>query len=123
MKIVIDMNLSPKWSETLHKAGIDAVHWTDLGPANTPDPQILSYAAVNGLTILTNDLDFGAMLATANLDKPSVVQIRGNDLRPAEIGKQVCLALNQMRPELEAGALLTIDPKRTRLRILPLKRK
>jgi hypothetical protein len=36
---------------------------------------------------------------------------------------QVALALRQMRAELEEGALLTIDPKRTRLRLLPLRKK
>jgi hypothetical protein len=35
----------------------------------------------------------------------------------------VVLALRQMQVELEAGALLTIDPKRTRLRLLPLRKR
>jgi predicted nuclease of predicted toxin-antitoxin system len=121
MKILIDMNLSPIWRKTLEKAGIDSVHWSELGPAATPDPAIIAFATANGLTILTNDLDFGAALATANRDKPSVVQIRGNDLRPSSIGRQVCQALKQMNAELEMGALLTIEPRRTRLRLLPLR--
>lgn len=123
MKILIDMNLSPIWGKTLEEAGIDSVHWCELGPATTPDPEIMAFAAANGLTILTNDLDFGAALAAANRDKPSVVQIRGNDLRPTSIGGQVCRALKQMNAELEMGALLTIDPKRTRLRLLPLRKR
>jgi predicted nuclease of predicted toxin-antitoxin system len=122
MKILIDMNLSPKWTESLKQADIDSVHWSELGAANTPDPAIMEFAATNDLTILTNDLDFGAALATSNRDRPSVVQIRGNDLRPGSIGTQVCQALNQMRTELAMGALLTIDPKRTRVRLLPLRK-
>jgi predicted nuclease of predicted toxin-antitoxin system len=121
MKFLIDMNLSPIWSKTLDDAGIEAVHWSELGSATTPDPEIMTFAAANGLTILTNDLDFGAALATANRNKPSVVQIRGNDLRPTSIGTQVCQALKQMNVELEMGALLTIEPTRTRLRLLPLR--
>jgi len=31
--------------------------------------------------------------------------------------------LRQMASELEEGALLTVDPKRTRLRVLPLRPK
>ena len=73
--------------------------------------------------ILTNDLDFGIALAIANTEKPSVVQIRSEDLRPASIANQVLIALRQMQLELEEGALLTIDPKRTRLRLLPLRKK
>lgn len=120
MKILIDMNLSPGWQYELQAAGIESFHWSNLGPANAPDSDILAYAAVHGMTILTNDLDFGAALATSNRDKPSVVQIRSNDLRPLSIGAKVSQALNQMKAELETGALLTIDPDRARLRLLPL---
>lgn len=123
MKILIDMNLSPNWAKVLNEAGIDATHWSQLGPAKSPDPAIMAYAAANGFVILTNDLDFGIALAIANKEKPSVVQIRGEDLRPASIANQVVPALRQMRTELEDGALLTIDSKRTRLRLLPLRRK
>lgn len=72
--------------------------------------------------VLTNDPDSGIAQATANTEKPSVVQIRGDDLRPASIGNQVVQALRQMQAELAEGALVTIDPKRTRLRLLPLRK-
>lgn len=41
-------------------------------------------------------------------------------IRPDAIGRYVIVALQQMAAELDDGALLTIDPNRTRLRILPL---
>ena len=123
MKVLIDMNLSPSWARVLKEAGIEAVHWSEIGLATTPDPAIMAYATANGFVILTNDVDFGIALAIADKEKPSVAQIRGEDLRPGSIGNQVVLALRQMRVELEAGALLTIDPKRTRLRLLPLRKR
>jgi predicted nuclease of predicted toxin-antitoxin system len=123
MKILIDMNLSPSWARVLNEAGIEAIHWSEIGLATTPDPAIMAYAAANGFVILTNDLDFGIALAIADREKPSVAQIRGEDLRPGSTGTHVVLALRQMRVELEAGALLTIDPKRTRLRLLPLRKR
>jgi predicted nuclease of predicted toxin-antitoxin system len=52
--------------------------------------------------------------------KPSVVQIRADDLSLNGIGKQVIAALLRATADLDEGALLTIDPKRTRLRLLPL---
>lgn len=115
------MNLSPGWATLLKEAGMEAVHWSELGPANAPDPVLLLHAAAKDFVILTNDLDFGIALATANREKPSVVQVRSEDLRPVSIGNQVIQALRQMREELEAGALITIDPRRTRLRLLPLR--
>ena len=121
MKILIDMNLSPRWTSVLKEAGMEAFHWSEVGPANAPDPVIMAYAALNGFVILTNDLDFGIALAVSNTEKPSVVQIRGEDLRPVSIANQVVPALRQMQAELKKGALLTIDSKRTRLRLLPLR--
>lgn len=37
------------------------------------------------------------------------------------IGRQVLAALRQMEAELHEGALITVDPNRTRLRVLPLR--
>jgi predicted nuclease of predicted toxin-antitoxin system len=123
MKILIDMNLSPTWANMLREAGMESLHWSEVGPANTPDPAIMAYAAANGFVVLTNDLDFGIALAITSRKKPSVAQIRGDDLRPASIGKHVVEALRTTQAELEAGALLTIDSRRTKLRILLLREK
>lgn len=86
---------------------------------NATDPQIMLYARTNNYVVLTHDLDFSAILAANHGTKPSVVQIRAEDVNPEVIGKQVISALRQMASELEAGALLTIDQNRTRLRVLP----
>lgn len=120
MKLLVDMNLSPRWVGILVTSGIEAAHWSTLGANNAPDSEIMAYARANGYVVLTHDLDFGAILAATHGEKPSVVQIRAEDVSPDVIGKQVIGALRQMASELEDGALLTIDPNRTRLRLLPL---
>ncbi len=79
----------------------------------------MSYAAQNGFVVLTHDLDFCAILATTKARKPSVVQIRAEDISPDVIGTKVAFALHQMAAELETGSLLTIDSNRSRLRLLP----
>lgn len=114
------MNLSPRWVGVLKEAGIEASHWSTLGAPDAPDPVIMAYAAEHDCVVLTHDLDFGAMLAATQGDKPSVVQIRAEDVNPNAIGAHVVAALRQMTAELAAGALLTIDTKRTCLRLLPL---
>ena len=81
----------------------------------------MAYAKTNDCIVLTHDLDFGAILAATQGEKPSVVQIRAELLSPNVIGKQVVLALRQMASELQDGALVTVDPERTRLRLLPLR--
>lgn len=121
MKLIVDMNLSPRRVGVLAGAGIEAAHWSTLGAKNAPDVEIMAYASANDYVVLTHDLDFGAILAATHGEKPSVVQIRAEDVSPDVIGKQVIVALRQMASELEEGALLTVDPNRTRMRVLPLR--
>ena len=120
MKLLVDMNLSPRWIGLLVDNGIEAAHWSTLGANNAPDTEIMTYASANGYVVLTHDLDFSAILAATHGEKPSVVQIRADDVSPDIIGLQVITALRQMASELADGALLTIEPNRTRMRLLPL---
>ena len=49
------------------------------------------------------------------------MQVRSDNLSPASMGEQFIAALRQMEPDLAAGALVTIDPARTRINLLPLR--
>ena len=120
MKLIVDMNLTPRWVGLLVDAGIEMSHWSTLGENNAPDSEIMAYARANDYVVLTHDLDFSAILAATHGEKPSVVQIRADDVSPNVIGLQVIAALKQMVSELESGTLLTVDPNRTRVRLLPL---
>lgn len=122
MKVLVDMNLSPRWVSALLGAGIEATHWSTVGPRNATDAQIMAFARTNEYVVLTHDLDFSAILAATQGTKPSVVQVRAENVDPAVIGAPIIDALRQMAAELEEGALLTVDPSRTRLRVLPLSR-
>jgi len=119
VKILLDMNLSPRWAAVLADANIDATHWSDLGRSNTLDTDIMAHAARLHFVILTQDLDFGTLLATTRSAKPSVIQLRTEELNPDIIGAQVVLLLRQFKTDLEEGALITFDPRRTRVRVLP----
>jgi predicted nuclease of predicted toxin-antitoxin system len=104
----------------LTNSGFEALHWSTVGQANARDTEIMAWAAANGYVVLTHDLDFSAILAATQGMAPSVVQVRAEDVSPDVIGTKVAGALHQMQTELEAGALLSIDDKTMRLRILPL---
>ena len=120
MKLLVDMNLSPRWVDTLRDAGWDAVHWSSIGRGNEPDAEIMRYAAQNGYTVLTHDLDFSAILAATHGDRPSVVQVRTDDVSPTMVSAIVIAALRRAEPELEAGALLTVSSGQMRIRMLPI---
>jgi predicted nuclease of predicted toxin-antitoxin system len=120
MKLLIDMNLSPKWVSVLKEAGLQTAHWSNIGRPNAPDYEILAYAKSNGYVVFTHDLDFGSILAATKADCPSVIQIRTQNITPEYLGPLVVSALHQFKKHLEDGAIVTIDQKKLRARILPL---
>jgi predicted nuclease of predicted toxin-antitoxin system len=120
MKLLIDMNLSPMWVEFLADSGLESVHWGAVGAPSAPDGEIMDYAAANSLVVFTHDLDFGALLASRGSRQPSVIQIRTQDVLPSAIGGLVLRALHASQAQLETGALVTIDPMRSRIRLLPI---
>lgn len=122
MKLLLDMNLSPRWVPLLLNEGWETVHWSSVGSPTASDSEIMEFAAERDFVVLTYDLDFGAILATTHGEKPSVVQIRVNDISPQGVSATVVAVLRQLRSDLEAGALITINSRRTRVRLLPLKR-
>jgi len=120
MKILVDMNLSPKWAKFLTENGIEAIHWSSVGLPDTPDTEIITYAQTHNFTIMTNDLDFGFILAITHNKKPSVIQMRTGALGHARIGNVVISAINQFAADIDQGVLITIDIRKTRVTLLPL---
>jgi predicted nuclease of predicted toxin-antitoxin system len=121
MKILVDMNLSPRWVDFLVEAEIEAIHWSQVGANDARDSDLMRWAADHGHVVLTSDLDFGAILAVTQDRQPSVLQLRSDVLAPDEIGPAVLAAIRQTRQELNDGALVSIDAVRARLRVLPLR--
>jgi len=92
----------------------------DRGSADCARLRNYDVCGGNNFVVVTHDLDFSAILAVTHGKKPSVIQIRSEDVSAEFIGKQTVAALRHMLAELEAGALLTIEVGRTRLRLLPI---
>ena len=115
------MNLSPRWTRFLSDAGIEAAHWSGLGAGNAPDVEIMAFAKAHDYVVFTHDLDFSAILAATRGEKPSVMQVRSEDVSPEAIGDAVVTAVRQTAEELDAGALLSVEPNRMRVRLLPLR--
>lgn len=120
MKILVDMNLSPRWVEFFMSAGFECSHWSQIGPIDAPDDELMRWAAAHDHVVLTSDLDFGAILAATQDHGPSVVQLRSDLLTPEAMGSVVLSALQQAEAELKNGALVSLDSVRARLRVLPL---
>jgi predicted nuclease of predicted toxin-antitoxin system len=82
----------------------------------------MSWARDNDHIVFTNDLDYGTLLFVTGATAPSVIQIRGEDLRPTSAGEMILSALRVAEYELTQGALITVEPRRRRLASLPLRR-
>lgn len=116
------MNLSPRWCAFLEEAGHHAQHWVQLGAATAPDDEGHGDCASTRGCCVTNDLDFGTLLALTGATGPSVVQVRTADLVPESIGSLVVSALRQFEKALGEGAIVVVEPDSARARILPIRR-
>jgi hypothetical protein len=72
-----------------------------MGAANADDGTILSYAVANGRIVFAHDLDFGTLPASTGGNRPSVVQVRCQDVLPSAIGGLVLRAHRRGRAAAE----------------------
>jgi len=120
VRLVVDMNLSVESVAELASHGWPAVHWSTVGDPCAEDSVIMAWALTNGHVVFTHDLDFGTLLALTHASGPSVLQVRGQNVLPEDIGATVIAALRQHDSALAAGALVVVDVTRCRVRVLPL---
>jgi predicted nuclease of predicted toxin-antitoxin system len=80
----------------------------------------MRWAAERDYIVLTADLDFSAILAATARRRPSVILVRSDILTPEALGGAVLAAIHKAGEELITGAIVSVDAKRARLRVLPL---
>ena len=119
MRLLIDNNLPPGLVEAL--GGWDVVHARHLGLQAAPDQVLFDLAAQEHRIVVSQDADFGTLLALLGGQAPSVVLIRRPDLPTASLLAPVLLLeLPRFQEDLTNGALLILESKRIRFRPLPL---
>lgn len=107
--------------EVLERAGITAVHWSEIGSGSACNIEICQYARSERCVVVTQDLDFSQMLLEYAKSGQSVALLRlHNELEPIE-QQRVIGILQKCHSELEVGALLVIDGTRARIRPLPMR--
>jgi predicted nuclease of predicted toxin-antitoxin system len=121
VKLIIDENLPPSWRDFLAPFGITATHWRDIGNIGDPDDVIFDYADSHGAIIVSQDLDFTRLLALRGSRLPSVIQLRVQCPTPEIIGRALLSVLETHQEQLQDGCLISLDLKRHRLRLLPLR--
>lgn len=121
MKFLVDNALSPNLAVGLRAAGHDVVHLRDIGLASASDADVFQVALDDDRVIVSEDTDFGTLLALQDTTKPSVVLFRGVQDRSAANLLSLLLAnLPAIAGDLDASAVVAIENARVRVRRLPL---
>ncbi|HZY41102.1 MAG TPA: DUF5615 family PIN-like protein [Anaerolineae bacterium] len=120
MKLLLDQGLPRSAAVVLRARSIDAVHVAELGLSAAPDEAILEHSRETQRTVVTLDADFHLLLALARATSPSVIRLRIEGLRAAALADLLESVLSQCSADLEAGAAVTVQAKRLRVRRLPL---
>jgi predicted nuclease of predicted toxin-antitoxin system len=87
---------------------------------DAPDADILDYANLESRVVVTLDRDFPQILALTGAGRPSVVLIRQQRLRAADVAALVMRVCQEHERELETGCVLKVGARGTRIRMLPL---
>jgi predicted nuclease of predicted toxin-antitoxin system len=113
VKLLVDACLSRQLVDGLRTAGHDVTAVADW-PEDPGDEAILAVAAKEARVLITRDKDFGTLAVHSGASHQGVLQIRRILLR---MQTQICLqVLSAHGTELEAGAIVTVQPGRVRVR-------
>ncbi len=90
--------------------------------AMASDDEIVGHAQRENAVVVTLDADFHALLARSNAASPSVVRLRTEGLRGAELAALLVRIIPFCEADLREGAMVTVDDHSVRVRVLPLVR-
>jgi predicted nuclease of predicted toxin-antitoxin system len=120
-RILLDQGLPAKVTNILRMADWDVVHVREVAMSKAQDEDILDFAARDSRVAVTLDRDFPQILALTAAKRPSVVLIRQQRLRAAEVAALLTSLWREYERELESGCVVTDGAHSTRVRSLPLK--
>jgi len=120
MRLLADLHVSPRTVQFLRDLGHDVVRVGDILSATASDHAIVARAEAEGRTILTQDLDFSAIIALTGKTAPSVITLRLSSSRIEYVNTILQRVLPELEQEVRDGVVVTVEDHRARRRRLPL---
>lgn len=120
MKLLVDLNLSPRVAAGLRAAGHHVVRVGEELDARATDLELVAEAKRTGSVVVSRDQDFSALLIASGARAPSLINLRTSEVRAEQVTRFLLDVLERASEELAAGAVVTIDDRRIRIRRLPV---
>lgn len=120
LKFIADIHISPLTVEELRNKGYNIIRITDKLPATSSDNDIIQLAYQEHAVIITQDLDFSAIIVQRGLNGPSVISLRVANAKPKKISQILITVLPLIEIDLAEGAIVSIDEKEYRIKKLPV---
>ena len=121
-RLLANMNISPRTVEALKQQGWDTIRVSQLLPVDATDQEILDLARQEGRVVLTQDLDFSALLALGGYDRPSLITLRLSVSDPETVTQRLLEVLPRIEQALQEGCAVAIEEISVRIRRLPIGR-
>jgi len=121
LAFLADMNISPLTVLQLKGRGWNITRVSEVMDKSTKDLDLLEYARRHDMVIITQDLDFSMLLAVKGFGKPSLVNVRLEEAKPAYVTSRIIDTVSALEPELAKGAVVTVDEASLRYRYLPIR--
>lgn len=120
VRLLADMNISPKTVKSLQQGGWDVIRVPEVLPPKASDRQILELARRLDRAVVTQDLDFSALLALGGHSRPSLVTVRLSMSNPETVTRRLLDVLPRIEHDLLDGRAVTVSDLSVRIRKLPI---
>lgn len=121
LEFLANMNISPLTVVNLREIGWKIVRIPEVMDKKSKDMKILEYARNNSKAIITQDLDFSALLAVGGYEKPSVINLRIENPTPEVVTQRIIQVVSKIEKELAEGIVASVDETSIRYRNLPIR--
>jgi predicted nuclease of predicted toxin-antitoxin system len=122
VKCLVDVGVSRTTVQVLRGQGHEVLSLIEEHLERLSDAEILQKARQEACIVVTFDLDFADLLALGAHTLPSVIIFRLYNQTPPSVTPRLLQVLEECGKDLVAGAIVTVEDSRYRLRRLPFER-